>query len=152
MKRTTTVFAIAAIMYVLSWFMPVVDGGTTLAQGGVPGWEAFRVALSPIWPYEGLSGDSWFSDLISVISGLTNLWFIVSVAILAAWPERSVHHVLWGLVLCALVNALWFVLAEARGDLLVGYYVWFSAFVVLATAAHLISAQAAQSSPPSAAT
>ncbi len=32
----------------ISWLLPVVKDGTTLAKGGVPGWEAFRIALSPI--------------------------------------------------------------------------------------------------------
>ena len=32
----------------------MVKGGPTLADGVLPGWEACRLALSPIWPYEGV--------------------------------------------------------------------------------------------------
>ena len=152
MKRATIVLAVATFIYVLSWLMPVVDGGTTLRDGGVPGWEAFRVALSPIWSYEGLAGDdSWFSDLISVLSGLTNIGFLASVAVLAFWPQRFTRAIFCGLVLATIINALWFVLSDERGDLRIGYYLWLGSFIVLAMAARSIPARTGPSTTPSAA-
>jgi hypothetical protein len=152
MKRTTLLLATAALIYMVSWFVPVVEGGATLARGGLPGWEAFRVALSPIWSYEGFpGGDSWFSDLASVLSGLTNPWFLASLAVLAFWSPRFTREVFWGLALATLINTLWFVVPSERGDLRIGYYLWLGSFIVLAAAARSILLSAGRSSPPSAA-
>lgn len=82
MKRSTLIVAIAAIIFLIAWFIPVVKDGTSLAKGGVPGWEAFRVALSPVWSYQGWEGGNWFLKLISIISGLTNLWFVLTLTAL----------------------------------------------------------------------
>ena len=49
MKRSAP-FRILALLYVIAWFLPVEKDGTTLADGGLPGWEAFRVALAPLIP------------------------------------------------------------------------------------------------------
>ena len=150
-KRGMTALATAGIIYLLSWLTPVAEGGTTLAQGGVPGWEAFRGALAPIWPYRGLAGDSWFSNLLSVMSGLSNLWFVMSLAVLAVWPRRLNRAILWGLALLAVVNALWLVLSDNRADLRIGYYLWLGSFVVLAATARFIGAGVARSNSPGAA-
>ena len=125
-------------MYVLSWLLPVGDGGATLWNGGVPGWQAFRLALAPIWSYQGLSGDSWAPDSLSVLSGLTNIGFLASVAVLAFWPQRYTRAIFRGLVLATIINALWFVLSAERGDLRIGYYLWLGSFMVLAEAARSI--------------
>ena len=149
MKRTTILLAVAAFLYVLSWLLPVADGGTTLSDGGLPGWEAFRLALSPIWSYEGLAGDSWWSDSLSVLSALTNIGFLAAVAALAFWLQRLSRGVFGGLVLATIINALWFVLSDDRGDLRIGYYLWLSSFIVLAAAARSMPASAGSSSAPS---
>jgi hypothetical protein len=150
MKRTTRLVAVAAFLYVLSWLMPVVVGGITLFDGGLPGWEAFRLALAPIWPYEGLTGDGWWSDSLSVLSALTNIGFVISAAMLAAWPQRFQRGIFWFLVLASIVNALWFVLSDERGHLRIGYYLWLSSFIALAVAARPWSADAGPSTAPSA--
>ena len=149
MKRTTILLAVAAFLYVLSWLLPVADGGTTLSDGGLPGWEAFRLALSPIWSYEGLAGDSWWSDSLSVLSALTNIGFVASAAILASWPQRFRRGTFWSLVLATIVNTLWFVLSDERSDLRIGYYLWLSSFIVLAVAARSMPAAAGSSTAPS---
>ncbi len=151
MKRATILLAIAAFLYVLSWLMPVVDGGTTLSDGGLPGWEAFRVALAPIWSYEGLAGDKWWSDLLSVLSALTNIAFLAATAVLASWPQRFRRGIFWSLVSATIINALWFVLSAERGDLSIGYYLWLSSFIVLAVAARSVPADAGPANAPSAA-
>lgn len=137
MKPTTIALASAALLYVVSWFVPVVNEGATLAEGAVPGWEAFRTALSPIWPYQGLKGDSTLSGVIGVVSALTNFWFVLSSVVLALLPLRSKRGVFWGLVLAALVNATWLLLIEDRGDVRIGYYLWLGSFFALAAAARL---------------
>lgn len=139
MKRTTVVLWSGAVLYLLSWLLPVVDGGTTLARGGVPGWEAFRVALSPFWPYQGSGSERGVMDLVGALSALTNLWFIFAFAVLAAGRERFRRAALTGLVVSTLTNAHWFVLADDRAGFRIGYFAWFGAFVLLAVAAHSLS-------------
>ena len=136
MKRTTIALLIAVMTYVLAWLLPVADGGTTLLEGGVPGWEAFRVALAPVWPYEGFANGNFFMDLLSVGSALTNFVFIAALAVLSLGPRTASRGVFWGLLSAALLNAHWFVLVDERSDLFIGYYMWVGSFLVLAARAH----------------
>jgi len=150
MKPATIALTVATFLYVLSWLMPVVDGGTTLPDG-LPGWEAFRLALSPIWSYEGLAGDNWWSDLLSVLSALTNIAFLAAAAVLTSWPQRFRRGIFWSLMSAAIINALWLVLSAERGDLRIGYYLWLSSFIVLAVVARSNPAGAGPASAHSAA-
>ena len=139
MRRTTMLLAAAALTYALSWLVPVVRNGATLAQGTVPGWEAFRFALSPVWPYLGFTGDRSLLDWIAVISAMTNAWFVVSLAVLAFFSAaRPAQSLFWGLLMAVIVDAIWFLLTDP-GDLRVGYYLWVGSFLALAVAARLIS-------------
>ena len=137
MKRTTVVLWSGVVLYLLSWCLPVIDGGTSLARGGLPGWEAFRFALSPIWPFQGSGGATGILDALGAVSALTNGGFVLAVAALAAGHVRLRRVASWGLIASAGVNAMWFLMADARGELRVGYYAWWGAFIVLAGAAFL---------------
>ena len=57
MKRTRIAMLIAVMTYAVALLLPVVDGGTTILSGGIPGWEALRVATpsSGLAESEGLS-------------------------------------------------------------------------------------------------
>ena len=149
MKRTPTLLAVGAFLYVLAWLLPIANGGTSLSDGGLPGWEVFRLALSPIWPYEGLAGDNWSSDSLSVLSALTNVGFLASVAILAFSRQRFRRWTFWFLVTATIVNSLWFVLSDQRSDLRIGYYLWLGSFIVLAVTARLVPAAPGSSTAPS---
>lgn len=148
MQRATVFLAVAGFMYVVAWFLPVVDGGTTLAKGGLPGWEALRLALWPIWNRDA-GIESW-GALIGVLSGLTNGWFLASVLALTVWPVKSKRLLVWGSLLAALINAQWFALSDAadRADFRIGYYVWLASFAVLACAAHSKSKARVDSATP----
>ena len=135
MKRSYTILTIAAVLFVVSWLTPVVRGGTTLAQGGLPGWEAMRLGLSPIWSYEGLGGWAGLGGLIGVVSALTNVWFLAAFAILLRGVSKGGRTGFWIIVVATAVNGLWFVLADKRGGLYAGYYLWLLAFVTLSVAA-----------------
>jgi hypothetical protein len=131
-NRATVFLGIASLMYLVAWFLPVIDGGTTLTKGGLPGWEALNVALSPIWDRN--SADTWWGSVLAVLSGLTNAWFLFSVAALKGRPATSNRVLFWGAILAVLINAQWFVLVDPRSDLRIGYYLWFTSFAVLAAA------------------
>jgi hypothetical protein len=124
---------IASLTYVVAWFLPAVGGGTTLAGGALPGWEAFRASLSPLW--QRVPVDRLGFATISVLSGLTNGWFLFSIAALTVWPVLARRALFWGLLLAALVNAQWFVLSGSdRAHLRIGYYLWLASFLLLAGA------------------
>jgi hypothetical protein len=128
MKRSTQLFVLACALFSVAWFVPVVDGGTTLAKGELPGWEAVKAALSPLW--DPTARDSWTS-ILAVLSGASNIWFVAAVAARSGRLRLSSHVVRRGTIVAALINAHW--LASFRG-LRAGYYLWFVAFVLLAVA------------------
>ena len=123
--------AIVVILYAIAWLLPVVDGGTTLAKGGLPGWEAFRVALSPLW--ESGARDTWWESALSVASGLTNAWFIGAVAVLWRSPTSG-RTVTWGSLAATVLNSHWWLLYQPRSDLRIGYYIWWISFAAIAGA------------------
>jgi hypothetical protein len=128
MRRKTALLIIAATAFVLGWLLPVVDD--------YRGWQAFRVALSPLWPYESFRFSAWYSAALTTASGLSNAVFVLAFA--DAVFTRRVGARLLSLVLfaAAIVNLHWLVRAGAQfTQLQVGYYVWIAAFPVLAFAA-----------------
>jgi hypothetical protein len=145
MKRTTVVLAIPALVYALSWFVPVYDGGITVGEGGLPGWEAFNFALAPIWSNHGDTIE-WLLSVWMALSALTNVWFLVALAILVLWPHRTKRGVFWGLVFAALLNTLWLLFfGDDLDELRMGYYLWLSSYLLLAAAARLIAVRITQS-------
>lgn len=130
------VLPLAALVYVIAWLTPVVDGGTTLAEGGVPGWEAFRVALSPVWPYQDLEVSTWYWGILTVASALTNIVFLAALAHLVWRPAVSRRAVAWASEVAFVINCLWFISGD-RGTLRLGYYLWVASFALLAVAAWL---------------
>jgi hypothetical protein len=138
MTRRAVLLAIVLI-YVVAWFSPVAVGGTTLAKGGLPGWEAFRLALSPLW--DPNASDSWWESVLSVLSAITNVWFVFVLATLwrsSAAPRRALA---WGSLAAAMLNTHWLILYKPRSELRVGYYFWWISSVALAAAALRLSRQ-----------
>ena len=131
MRRGTVLLAAASLIYVVAWFMPVDQDGTTLAKGGLPGWEALQFSLSPD------TTRPWWKGVLFVLSGLTNGWFLFSVAAHKVRPGISKRILFWGSLLAALINTQWFVLSDSSGraQLRIGYYLWFASFLLLAAAA-----------------
>lgn len=144
MRAATRILSLGLAVYTAAWFMKVVDGGKTLADGMLPGWEALRVALSPIWPYDDIQSDGWLGDVLSVASGLTNLLVLA----FPLWLHLARHHrVAWAVgpfILAAAVDAQW-MYPDAEG-LRWGYYMWLGSFIILAIGL----ARAARTLPPAA--
>jgi hypothetical protein len=133
-RITTLLLPLAALVYVIAWLTPVVDGGTTLAEGNVPGWEAFRVALSPVWPDEGLEVSTWYWAILTVSSALTNVVFVAALAHLVWRPRIRRRAVAWALEVAFVVNCSWLISGD-REYLRLGYYLWVASFALLALAA-----------------
>ena len=134
MKRATLLLSASIAVYVVAWLLPVAEGGTTLGEGGLPGWEALVIALSPLW--DSGARDSWWGATLPVLSGLTNGWFLFSVAALSRRRVAPQRVLLWGSILAVLLNAYWFMAFDDASDLRVGYYMWLASFVLLAGTAY----------------
>jgi hypothetical protein len=120
----------AVIANVAGWVLPVVEDYL--------GWQAFRVALSPLWPFEQFRIEPGLLLVLSVASALTNLLFVLLAAMLALDAERRAKAVLWAATGATLLNLHWPIsMGERRADLELGYFVWVSAFALLAFAAFL---------------
>jgi len=132
MKQYPLVIAGAAV-WAVAWFMPVIVGEPTLLDGRIPGWQAFRQSLNPIWPYlHPNAGDLTWFDVLGVASGLTNFVFIGALLMTgAARPAAPWWKVLLG---CGLLNTFWLFMDGAAADLRIGYYLWVSSYFLLSVA------------------
>jgi len=122
----------AVICWIASWFLPVIEN--------YPGWAAFRAALAGPFTegYPGRGPDS----IPQVLSALTNVAFV---NMLYLWQRARVTKPALFLkvaLACLLVNLYWPVQmwrSGVRDGLLIGYYVWLAAFVLLLALATVIA-------------
>jgi hypothetical protein len=126
-SRVTLLGAVAA--NVLGWALPVVYDDR--------GWRAFRVALSPLLPYEDFKIEPGFLLVLSVASALTNLLFGVLAVALVLRPDRA-RAILWAAAAATLLNLHWPIsMGDERRLLESGYFIWVGSFALLALAAFL---------------
>lgn len=126
MKFTPVLAWLAALAFLASWFLPVLED--------VPGWMAFRYALAPLVPFRDAVAMPWDDNIPQVLSALTNVMFAI---LFALWIARQMFRpgMFVRLALaCLLLNLYWLVKAwreDGLADLLYGYYVWLSAFALM---------------------
>jgi hypothetical protein len=127
--RAPRVVLLAAIVaHGLGWLLPVVQD--------YRGWQAFRVAFSPIWPFEQFRIEPGLLWVLSVTSALTNALFLVLVVLLIR--GRRAQLVLWLAAGATLLDLHWpLSMGAQRAELASGYFVWVSSFALLALAAFL---------------
>ena len=129
---TRVALLVSIVAHALGWALPVMDD--------YRGLHAFRIALSPIWPYEQFRIPSGRLVYLSVASALTNLVFlVVAIAALAgALNTRSRQLVcVWLVGAATVLNLHWPIsMGDSAGDLRSGYYVWIASFVLLLLAVH----------------
>ena len=126
---------IAALLYLTAWFLPVADVGSTIGSGTLPGWEAVRIAMSPLWPYDDFIAEGSLRASLSVASAVTNLLFVIACLALlhARVTGRPLRWIAFPLLIAAIINATW--LWSSPAVLSWGYYCWLGSFVLLALAA-----------------
>ncbi len=128
MQRRSILVIGAVLAFVGGWVLPVIDDHR--------GWQAFRVALSPVWPYENFGFDAWYSAALTVASALTNVVFLLVLAAVSLRLNVAARTLTWILLGALLLDLHWLVRAGAQfTELGVGYYVWIAAFPLLALAA-----------------
>jgi len=130
MKKTHLLIVIAYLSHLAAWFLPVEKYGDTFPTY-LPGWEAFRVAASAVWPYDGFKTEAWYNGVPGTMSAVTTVLFVLGSGWVLAIPSRRLRRASAWIAACAfIVNAQW-VLAE-RSDLRIGYFLWWASFLLLA--------------------
>jgi len=124
----------AWLVFTAAWFLPVVKEGVTLPQG-LPGWQAFRVAASAVWPLADVTIDQWYKAVLFTISAVTTLLFLPG-SWWAVWSgSRALRRAsAWVATSAVVVNAHWYVLygRSPREDLRIGYFLWWFSFLLMA--------------------
>ncbi len=127
MSRANKLFGIAVLVWVLAWFVQVVKDGVIFPHG-LPGWEAFRAALTIDNPRTILDA------ILSRATALTNFVFLW--AIVVGFRNKPAPKVLGVLLfVCAVVNLFWLSMSDALGSLRAGYYMWLVSYWMMAVAA-----------------
>jgi len=124
----------AWLVYTAAWFLPVVKEGVTLPDG-LPGWQAFRVAASAVWPLPDVTIDKWYKAALFTVSAITTLLFFPGSVWAVSRGSRSLRRAsAWVATSAFVVNAHWYVLygGSARQDLRIGYFLWWLSFLLLA--------------------
>ena len=129
MTRARVILLLAAVANALGWVLPVIDE--------FRGYHAFRIAMSPIWPYQEFRIDDFWLTVLSVSSALTNGLFVVVAGLLLA-GKASARALLWVAAAATLLNLHWVITLEGdRDDRELGYFIWVVSFARLALAAYL---------------
>jgi hypothetical protein len=143
MRKAHLVVSGAWLLHATAWFLPVVKEGVTLPQG-LPGWQAFRVAACAVWPYEGFHIDGSYNVVLSTLSAITTLLFVLASGWVVLRGSRTLHRAsAWIAASAFVVNAHWCVrFGSDRMDLRVGYFLWWLSFMLLALGLFGLSRQA----------
>ena len=128
-KRVNLWITAAWLVHAVSWFCHVEKDGVRLPDG-LPGWEAFTVALSPVWDWSDWRQDNWYWCILHIASAVACAAFV-----LASWyvaiepsPARRRKFAWWALS-AFLLNTHWL---SFGFDLRIGYYLWCLSFLLLA--------------------
>ncbi len=135
MTKAKMFWILAIVANALGWALPVIDDDQRVYRGV----HAFRVALSPLWPYEHFRMPAGYMTWLSIASALTNVLFVAMAVYL--WPHvaRATGSRFGVFVLgaAALLNLHWTVtMQDNAADLGIGYYVWVVSFVLLLVSVH----------------
>jgi hypothetical protein len=120
MSRARVVLLVSIVAHALGWALPVMDD--------YRGFHAFRIALSPLWPYEQFHIPSGRLVYLSVASALTNVVFaVIALAALAGAVQarRRQRVAVWIVGAATLLNLHW--------PISMG---WIASFVLLLLAVH----------------
>lgn len=131
MAAWRAMLAAAIVAHALGWWLPVVRD--------YRGWQAFRVAFTPIWPFEQFRIEPGPLLVLSVASALTNVAFVAFAGLVVAGRHRALA--VYGALSAAVIDLHWPIsMGSQRSQLELGYPVWVASFLLLALAAWLRAA------------
>jgi hypothetical protein len=116
----------AGLLWLASWLLPAFDD--------IPGWQAFRYALSSLWPYHGRESSEIDDAAPHVLSAATNVVFVILAAHVELGRVTRSGLFLRVTIACLLLNLYWLVQLirdGSAGELQIGYYAWLAAFALL---------------------
>lgn len=128
-NRLNPLLIAAWITHFIAWFVPVHAQGVRFPDG-LPGWQAFNVALSVFHEPRSFTA---IGGLVAALSAIDTVLFVFAsplVVLLASrrWQWSSA----WAASAAFVVNAEWFVMDSERRHLEIGYYLWCLSFALLA--------------------
>jgi hypothetical protein len=131
MRRAHVLIFSAWVIQALAWFLPVISDGVRFPHG-LPGWEAFRTALSPLWAYG--TAFSGIGAVVAVLSAATTVLFIIGSPWILWRGSNSVRRLAaWIAVGSFVLDAHWyFFYGRNESGLLIGYFLWWISFLVMA--------------------
>lgn len=132
MRRPGGLIGSAWLIHFIAWFVPIHTYGVVRFPSGLPGWEAFRVAFDPVWPYHRSLANHWFGAVLISSSALTNFIILASIPVVLRSSSRMRTRLAWAPLGAGVINDQWWVFDQGRADLRIGYYWWWASFIVLA--------------------
>jgi hypothetical protein len=131
MRRAHLLIFGAWLTHAAAWFLPVITDGVRFPHG-LPGWEAFRIALSPVWSYG--TAFSGIGAVASVLSAATTILFVVGSPWVLWRGSNSLRRTsAWIAVGAFVLDAHWyFFYGRSDSGLMIGYFVWWFSFLVMA--------------------
>jgi hypothetical protein len=136
MRRAHLLILGAWLIFAAAWFLPVVSNGGKFPST-LPGWQAFRTALSPVWPYEGAQFTG-IGAVSAVLSAVTTILFVVvfmggSPRIVWRGSRSARRMSAWVAVGAFVLDAHWyFFYGMNQSGLMIGYFLWWFSFLVMA--------------------
>jgi hypothetical protein len=132
MKKPNLIVLVAWALDAASWFLPAFT--VQDVNVGVLGWQAFRLAACGVVRCEGVQFQTLHHMILATVSVITTLLFLSSPWIVLR-GSRSVRKVAaWIVAAAFLFNAHWiFTFHSEKAKLTVGFFVWWLAFLLLAT-------------------
>lgn len=132
MKKPTPLILTAWVVHAAAWFLPAIKAHDF--QPPLPGWKAFRHASCPILPCKGIEFDTQWHAVLSTISVVTTLFFVLWSPWVAIGGSRSLRRFsAWAAATAFVVNSHWiFIFGSERSELAIGFYLWWFSFLLLA--------------------
>ncbi len=134
----------AVLMYVIAWFVPVHVALGHLPDA-IPGLEAVRAALIPIWPDEGVDFEGGgLVGALFVASVITNVFVLILPLVLTTRSRVEIAQAGQACMLAGVLNAHWVLGLEGSVDvenLQPGYFLWWLSFFVAGFGVHQYAKQ-----------
>jgi hypothetical protein len=132
MRKPFLLISAAWLLHIAAWFLPAIKSSTFTAP--IRGWEAFRYASCAVWPCQGIDFATWYFAVLSTVSVMTTLLFLLVSPWVVLRGSQSLRRVCaWAAILAFIFNAHWYVLSGSdRSNLMIGYFLWWLSFAALA--------------------
>ena len=131
MRRAYLLISGAWVVHAVAWFLPAIDDGVRFPDG-LPGWQAFRTALSPVWPYGATF--SAIESVAATLSAVTTIFFILIspwIVWRGSYAARRVGA--WIAAASFILDAHWYLFyGRNSSGLQIGYFLWWFSFLLLA--------------------